>query len=329
MNVKIIFSKSNDIWFNLALEHYLFMTMPNTDHYLFLYRNIDAIVIGRSQNPWKECNLSKLSQSTIKLARRQSGGGTVFHDLGNICFSFMSGKPGYEKNNNFSIVISTLKKLGIDAYKSQRNDLLVNHMGSAYKISGNAFREKQDRAFHHGTLLLNTDLKRLEDYLYIDHSNIDGKGVNSIRSSVINLQTINHSLSYDLLSQTMAEEFSVFYGSRMNAEYIDEASLRNQDFFLEHFNLQKDWDWQYGRTFEFTQKFQVQYSWGQTYTIFFIEQGIIKEIELREGQRVLEDLTKILIGSQYRRLALEEKLKNKNLTQEQDEWVNTILNNLP
>ncbi len=101
--------------------------MPATQRVLFLWRNADTVVIGRAQNPWKECNTRRMEEDHVRLARRSSGGGAVFHDLGNTCFTFMAGKPEYDKTVSTAIVLTALNSLGVTAEASGRNDLVVKN----------------------------------------------------------------------------------------------------------------------------------------------------------------------------------------------------------
>ncbi len=110
---RILLSDSTDPWFNLAVEDTIFRSMPADQRVLFLWRNADTVVIGRAQNPWRECKTDRMEQDKVKLARRQTGGGAVFHDLGNTNFTFMAGKPEYDKEVSTKIVLAGLQKLGI------------------------------------------------------------------------------------------------------------------------------------------------------------------------------------------------------------------------
>lgn len=123
--LRLLISDSYDPWFNLAVEECIFRQMPATQRVLFLWRNADTVVIGRAQNPWKECNTRRMEEDNVRLARRSSGGGAVFHDLGNTCFTFMAGKPEYDKTISTSIVLNALNALGVSAEASGRNDLVV------------------------------------------------------------------------------------------------------------------------------------------------------------------------------------------------------------
>jgi len=161
MNLRILKSSVTNPWFNLATEDWIFQALDANSHTLFLWRNSETVVIGRSQNPWVECKIDKMEADDIFLARRQSGGGAVFHDLGNTNFTFLSPKDSYDQDANFTIIINALKKLGIEADLSGRNDMQVGDK----KISGSAFKHAADRSFHHGTLLVNANMQKLGDYL--------------------------------------------------------------------------------------------------------------------------------------------------------------------
>lgn len=160
-----------------AVEECIFRQMPATQRVLFLWRNADTVVIGRAQNPWKECNTRRMEEDNVRTARRSSGGGAVFHDLGNTCFTFMAGKPEYDKTISTSIVLNALNSLGVTAEASGRNDLVVKTPEGDRKVSGSAYRETMDRGFHHGTLLLNADLSRLANYLNPDKKKLGPKAL--------------------------------------------------------------------------------------------------------------------------------------------------------
>lgn len=181
-SLRLLLSDSYDPGFNLAVEECIFRQMSPTQHVLFLWRNAETVVIGQAQNPWKECNTRKMEEDGIKLARRSSGGGAVFHDLGNTCFTFMAGKPGYDKSVSTAIILNALTALGVAASASGRNDLVVDKPDGERKVSGSAYRETKDRGFHHGTLLLNADLSRLANYLNPDVKKLQAKGITSVLS---------------------------------------------------------------------------------------------------------------------------------------------------
>src|SRR5476649_478017 len=217
--LRLLLSDSFDPWFNLAVEECIFRQMT-TQRVLFLWRNAETVVIGQAQNPWKECNTRRMEQDGIRLARRSSGGGAVFHDLGNTCFTFMAGKPEYDKSVSTGIILNALKALGIDASASGRNDLVVQTCEGERKISGSAYRETADRGFHHGTLLLNADLSRLANYLNPDVKKLQAKGITSVRSRVANLNEFVPDIHHDQICAAVTDAFFDWYGQRVEPEII-------------------------------------------------------------------------------------------------------------
>ncbi len=219
-SLRLLISDSYDPWFNLAVEECIFRQMPATQRVLFLWRNADTVVIGRAQNPWKECNTRRMEEDNVRLARRSSGGGAVFHDLGNTCFTFMAGKPEYDKSVSTTIVINALAQLGVQASASGRNDLVVETAEGPRKISGSAYRETMDRGFHHGTLLLNADLSRLANYLNPDKKKLQAKGITSVRGRVANLNDLRPGITHAQVCEAVMDAFFAYYGEHVPAEVI-------------------------------------------------------------------------------------------------------------
>ena len=171
--IDILYAESQDILFNLATEEYMYEHINIANPVLFLWRNKPTIIIGKHQNPWKECRVQLLEQDGVVLARRKSGGGCVYQDLGNSVFSFLNpiadfSKEDYKTMNN-EVLLAGLRKLGIkDAEATGRNDLCVGGRkvsGSAYKLSLGKRDGSGRKALHHGTMLLDLDLTALERYL--------------------------------------------------------------------------------------------------------------------------------------------------------------------
>ncbi|MGD6735273.1 lipoate--protein ligase [Photobacterium leiognathi subsp. mandapamensis] len=271
---RVFISQSTQPWFNLAVEDAIFRNMPADQQVLFLWRNADTVVIGRAQNPWKECNTGKMEQDGITLARRQSGGGAVFHDLGNTNFTFMAGKPQYDKNVSTNIVLSALKTLGINAKATGRNDLVVAAGEDERKFSGSAYRETMDRGFHHGTLLLNADLTRLANYLNPDKKKLEAKGITSVRSRVTNLSDINPDIHHDNVCEAIKEAFFAHYGERVEVEYISPENLPDMPGFSEKYQNQSSWEWNFGNTPQFMHSMDERFTWG----------GIELHLDVKKGQ---------------------------------------------
>jgi len=202
---EVLVSDSLNPWFNLATEQWIFSDMEPDRQLLFIWRNTDTVVIGRNQNPWKECNLSKMEKDSVYLARRESGGGAVFHDKGNTNFTFLSGIKNYSVERNFRIITDALSGLGLDAVISGRNDITAG----GKKISGSAFKLTSDRAFHHGTLLISADLGRLSEYLSPSILKLKSKGIESARSRVANITDFIAGADHTAVSSALTKNYFI------------------------------------------------------------------------------------------------------------------------
>ena len=274
MKLRILKSAVTNPWFNLATEDWIFNTLNPDSHTLFLWRNSETVVIGRSQNPWVECKIDKMEADDVFLARRQSGGGAVFHDLGNTNFTFLSPKDDYDQAANFTIIINALKKLGIDADLSGRNDMQVGDK----KISGSAFKHAADRSFHHGTLLVNADMQKLGDYLNPHPLKLKAKGIKSVRARVANLVEFNEDINHENLSNAIIESFCEYYGDTAPIEELDEASLAKQPTLNKYYQQMADWDWRFGKTPEFTHHIETRFDWGIIDLHLDVKQAVISEV---------------------------------------------------
>ncbi|MDR0770256.1 MAG: lipoate--protein ligase [Burkholderiales bacterium] len=308
MQLRLLFSDSHDPLFNLAVEDCIFRQMPADSAVLFLWRNDHTVVIGRAQNPWKECNTQRMTEDGVTLARRQSGGGAVFHDLGNTCFTFMAGKPGYDKAVSTQILLNALHTLGIAAEASGRNDLVVQVADGPRKISGSAYRETLDRGFHHGTMLLNTNLTRLADYLNPDPKKLQAKGVASIRSRVANLSEFKPDIDHAQLCTALTQAFFAHYGSETTAEHISPEAFPDLPGFAEQYAKQKSWGWNFGRTPDFMHTLDTRFAWGGVELHFDVENGVISRARLFTDSlnpAALEAFAAQLPGTLYQPQALQ------------------------
>lgn len=182
-------TSTTDPDFNLALEEFVFESMPRDREYLMFWQNDNAVIIGRHQNALAEIDANVVAQNGIRVVRRLSGGGAVYHDLGNLNFTFIvdaDGESQVDLRRFCQRVANALTALGLDAQVDGRNDILAN----GCKISGNAQYLRQGRIMHHGTLLFDSDLSRLGQALRPDPEKIRSKGVQSVRSRVANIRSL-------------------------------------------------------------------------------------------------------------------------------------------
>ncbi|MGM8889260.1 lipoate--protein ligase [Psychrobacter sp. 1Y1] len=307
MKLRILKSAVTNPWFNLATEDWIFNTLNPDSHTLFLWRNSETVVIGRSQNPWVECKTDKMEADDVFLARRQSGGGAVFHDLGNTNFTFLSPSDAYDQEANFTVIINALKKLGIDATLSGRNDMQVGDR----KISGSAFRHAADRSFHHGTLLVNANMQKLGDYLNPHPLKLKAKGIKSVRARVANLVDFNETINHETLSDAIIEAFCEHYGETAPVEQLDEASLAKQPTLNAYYQQMADWDWRFGKTPEFTHHIETRFDWGMMDVHMDVKQAMITEVVIFSDALNIEliDLLKETLTSvKYNKKEIQDAL---------------------
>ena len=305
--LRLLLSDSHDPLFNLAVEECIFRQMDPNQRVLFLWRNANTVVIGRAQNPWKECNTRRMEEDGVTLARRSSGGGAVFHDLGNSCFTFMAGKPGYDKSISTAIVLDALKRLGVSAFASGRNDLLVATQDGERKVSGSAYRETQDRGFHHGTLLLDADLGRLANYLNPDPKKLAAKGISSVRSRVANLCELLPGIDHNQLSHALCEAFFAHYGERVLPEHISPSQLPDLPGFADTFARQRSWEWNFGHAPAFSHQLDERFGWCGVELHFDVEKGVIGRAQIFSDSldpAPLDALAERLVGLAYRSEAI-------------------------
>jgi len=311
MNLRILKSAVTNPWFNLATEDWIFQALDANSHTLFLWRNSETVVIGRSQNPWVECKIDKMEADDVFLARRQSGGGAVFHDLGNTNFTFLSPKDSYDQTANFTIIINALKKLGIDAELSGRNDMQVGDK----KISGNAFKHAADRSFHHGTLLVHANMQKLGDYLNPHPLKLKAKGIKSVRARVANLVEFNKDINHENLSDAIIEAFCEYYEETAPVEKLDEASLAKQPTLNKYYEQMADWNWRFGKTPEFSHHIETRFDWGIIDMHLDVKQAVITDVVIFSDAlnvELIDLLQQTLAGVKYNKNDIKARFNELN-----------------
>ena len=320
-------SNTNDPHLNLSFEHYLFSKVKTNERYLYLWRNSETVVIGKFQNPWSECNVEKMAEDKIKLMRRYSGGGAVFQDLGNLCFTLISGSEydvEEQKSKNNDFIISTLNKFSIVAHASGRNDILVNER----KISGAAFQIQQGNLMHHGTLLVNSDLNKLQLYLKPSKDKLETKGIKSVRSRVANLQEFNSLLTVEGLIEQLRITYTERFADFDSICYFNENILNtNPELKFEYENL-ISWDWLYGKTPAFTDAYNKRFPWGGIELLFTVHSGVVEDVAVYSDtldNKLVDVIKDTLVGVAFNNKNIAEQIKKRANSMDYSDTQNHLL----
>lgn len=238
----LIISESTNPYYNLALEDFLLRETKDGKRRLVLWRNRPSIVMGHFQNPWLECDLAGTKKAGLLFVRRASGGGTVYHDLGNLNFSFYSDNGFCNRSWSLNFVASALKEAGINLTINDRNDLLLKE----FKVSGSAFKQVKNYGYHHGTLLIDAKLDHIKQLLGEHVSGIETKAVRSVSSRVINLKVENEVFDYDKAVECLSNHWKKSYPGKVTV-LDDQTAMEKQAYF-------SSWSWIWGETPRFSFK---------------------------------------------------------------------------
>ncbi len=270
-NIQIYISDSFDPYLNLATEKYLLDTVPQNACTLYLWQNENTVVIGRNQNPWAECNYSLLEKEGGKLARRLSGGGAVFHDLGNLNFTFLCNEDSYDLTRQLQVIREACLFAGIETTLSGRNDILADNR----KFSGNAFFNSKGKAYHHGTLMVCADTEKMQRYLTPSKAKLEAKGVKSVRSRVVNLSEFSPSLTTEKMKEYMISAFEKVYNQK--ASFLRITDNRRIDALAKSYQSN---DYIYGGSAPFSFSCDKSFSWGQFQLQLEVKDGIVEGVKV-------------------------------------------------
>ena len=311
--MRYIINNSTDPYFNIALEEYCLMHVDPGEDYFLLWQNDPSIIIGKNQNTLEEINPRFVEERGVKVVRRVSGGGAVYHDLGNLNFTIIS-KVDPERTTDFSVfanpVIKVLKELGVEAMLLGRNDIIANDR----KISGNAQRLYRTKFLQHGTLLFNVNLEDLAEALNVSADKIQSKGIKSIRSRVANIR--------DLLKEDMSiDDFRRRLQKRLSDDYRSpEIKLTEEDLKQIEENARNkfaSWDWTYGKSPAFNYRSEKRFPGGKVGVFIHVKDGLVKDCKFYGDYLSIldtEDLAERLTGLRYDEKTLEAALKDVDLT---------------
>lgn len=307
---KIYISNSLNPYFNLAFEEYLVQHHNPNEQILFLWQNQNTIVIGRNQNPWRECKLEEMNRINAHLVRRLSGGGAVYHDVGNLNFTFITDFSEERVQQNIQLIIDALALNGVSSVFSGKNDILAE----GNKISGNAFFVDGNTLCHHGTLLVDVDIDVLDWLLTVDPGKLHSKGIDSVRSRVVNIKELNGEITVASLKQDLIHTFCSA-GKNFSLFKLDENKCTDELVNLNDISMlmarYESWDWNFGQSPEFNFQFSRRYPFGGVDIFLLVIDGLIKEAKVFTDALDITLSDKIelkILGMKFAQEELEELL---------------------
>ena len=314
MSNYIYSAPTGDGWLNLARDGYFLENNKKGDVILYFYVNKNAVIIGRNQNAWKECSIANMDADGVQLVRRHSGGGAVFHDNGNLNFSFITDEKHYDLNRQMRVILNAVSKLGLKAELSGRNDITVD----GKKFSGNAFSLAKGNRSHHGTILVNADLTKLSNYLCVSKEKMRSKGIDSVRARVCNICELSSGLTVEAMRRLVIESFIEEYGAA--SEYVfDGTALAEVEARRERLS---SWEWRFGKTPQFDFETDKRFSFGDTQIYFNLRDGVIRETKVYSDCLDTELTTEIenaLTGVHFRKEEIKaalSKMKDQSIAAE-------------
>ena len=311
--LNVVHSNQNP-YLNMAIEEYLLTHLSQRENCFMLWQNRPAVIIGRHQNAWEDINTEYVREHDIAVVRRMTGGGAVYHDLGNLNFTFVVQDDGHGFDfARFSRpIIAALRQLGVTAEHSGRNDILID----GRKFSGNSEYRYADRLFHHGTLLFDSDLTVVGKALQVKPSKIASKGVKSVRSRVTNIsEYLPQPVSLDEIKEALLAAVKADYGTDLHTHALGEADWEIINSIHEARYAQ--WEWTYGHTPEFNLQRQKRFPWGEVDIRLNIVKGMIETCTIYGdffSNANIAALEIQLQGLRYQRDALATAMQEIDLT---------------
>ncbi len=310
-----VINNSKDAYFNLALEEYFLKIKDLNEDLLILWQNEPTIVIGKNQNAYEELNVDFVEENHIKVVRRMSGGGAVYHDLGNLNFTIIK-KEGNLYKNDFRFfalpVVSCLEKFGVAATFSGRNDILIDNK----KFSGNAQYFYKNKVLHHGTLLFSSDLSILAKALHVKEEKLQSKGIKSVKSRVTNIYDyLNKGISLNDFQESLTLSMFEETGESINNYILTDDDV-SQITILKN-NKYATWEWNFGESPKMNYQKEIRFNAGSVTLSMEINNGFIEKIRLCGDffeAKPVNELEEIFRNKKYEKKEIEILLYPINIS---------------
>lgn len=312
--MRYLLNKSTNPYFNLAFDEYALKHIDLDEDFFYLWRNEPSVIVGKNQNTFEEINHAFIERNHIKVARRVSGGGAVYHDLGNLNFSFIINieDPGEVNHNKFIFpIIDALKEMGVIVTSSVRNDLMIDGL----KISGNAQRMANRKLMYHGTLLFDANLEDMEHALHVTSNKYTSNGVKSVRSRVTNIK------GYLPESTNIFDFWSSLHFFLSNQGQDKEIVLSENEIArieFEAMNKFATWDWIYGKSPEFNIVNKKHFKGKDLELKVDVKQGHIQSIRFvidTLGFKEVNEVEERLKNIRFHRLDVDSTLSRIDLSE--------------
>ncbi|WMT43097.1 lipoate--protein ligase [Paenibacillus sp. D2_2] len=268
---RIILSEEHNPYYNLALEEELLRGVNSDEVILYLWQNEKTVVIGRNQNPYLECDVPQLAANGVRLARRISGGGAVYHDLGNLNFTFIYQEHNKNLEQQLHVIKQAVEALGVTVEFSGRNDLTIQ----GQKFSGHAFYGENGHEFHHGTLMVDVDLSQLSQVLRPSKLKMQAKGITSVKSRVVNLQQLFPSCTVNQLIDLLVASFGEIY-----KDVQEPLKYNSENYIPAQLSKYADSKWIFGESPKYDVMLERRVPQAIIQALLYIENGMIKRIKV-------------------------------------------------
>ena len=300
----ILVSEGYDPYYNFAIEEELLYQVNKYGCILFLWQNSPSVIIGYNHNPWMECNVDVLKEDEGILTRRLSGGGAVYHDLGNLNFSFISPKKYTNISKQLEVIQRAVVSFGLLPVRSGRNDLLIGNR----KFSGYAYYNNGECSLHHGTILVNVNNEKLVRYLNVSTAKLNSKGIQSVKSRICNLCEFEPSITIPEMKTHIIDSYKELFCISPVQIVLEDLDVQNLKRRQAKFS---SWQWIFGRGIPFNYEFSFRCLWGEITAQLMINEGVVQDIAIWSDSldvNISPRLEKLLIGEPFNEKEIKEKI---------------------